>query len=96
MDQGGIYRVNGSTREVKELLEQFRLGHLPNLSQIEDINVVCSALKTFLMNLDEPIVTHDLQPSFVKVADMQEDQVNWNYTFNLTNQFIVICRLKRL
>ncbi|KAI6649210.1 Rac GTPase-activating protein 1-like isoform X2 [Oopsacas minuta] len=74
LDQGGIYRVNGSTREVNELLEQFRLGHLPRLDGIEDINVICSALKKFLLNLDEPLVTHDLQPSFVKVADMSEDQ----------------------
>ena len=67
--------MNGSTREVKELLEQFRMGELPRLDVIEDINVVCSALKIFLLNLDEPLVTHDLQPSFVKVADMPEDQV---------------------
>ena len=67
--------MNGSSREVKELVEQFRLGELPNLDRIEDINVVCSSLKTFLLNLDEPIVTHDLQPSFVKVAEMPEDQV---------------------
>ena len=67
--------MNGSTREVKELLEQFRLGQLPRLDGIEDINVVCSSLKTFLLNLDEPLVTHDLQPSFIKVADMPEEQV---------------------
>ena len=74
--------MNGSTREVKELLEQFRMGELPKLDRIEDINVICSALKTFLLNLDEPLVTHELQPSFIKVADMPEEQVKWNLYWN--------------
>ncbi len=53
-----------------ELLEKFIHGRTtPSLALIDDINIVCSALKCFLRMLDEPLVTYSLRPEFLAAAE---------------------------
>ena len=69
LSESGIYRVPGSEREVKELKEKFLRGKgTPNLTNVDDIYVVCGCLKDFLRNLKEPIITHDLWENFYNAA----------------------------
>ncbi|KAL4222076.1 Rac GTPase-activating protein 1 [Mactra antiquata] len=66
----GIYRVPGSERQVKELKEKFFKGKgMPNLSNIDDIHVICGCLKDFLRGLKEPLVTFRLWNDFVKASE---------------------------
>ncbi|XP_070566404.1 rac GTPase-activating protein 1-like [Ptychodera flava] len=73
MEQG-IYRVPGSERQVKELKEKLLKGKgNPNLHQVNDIHVVCGALKDFFRGLNEPLVTYRLHSHFVRAAEMYDE-----------------------
>ncbi len=57
-------------RRFVELLEKFIHGRgTPSLALVDDINVVCSAMKCFLRMLDEPLVTYSLRPDFLTAAE---------------------------
>ncbi|XP_045168034.2 rac GTPase-activating protein 1-like isoform X2 [Mercenaria mercenaria] len=73
LNEVGIYRVPGSDRQVKELKEKFFKGKgMPNLSNIDDIHVICGCLKDFLRGLKEPLVTFRLWRDFVKAAENRD------------------------
>uniref|UniRef100_A0A3Q4AP95 Rac GTPase-activating protein 1 n=1 Tax=Mola mola TaxID=94237 RepID=A0A3Q4AP95_MOLML len=70
----GLYRVSGHERLVKELKEKLIRGKtLPQLSKVEDINVVTGALKDFLRNLPEPLLTFHLNKAFMEAAAIRDD-----------------------
>lgn len=65
----GLYRVSGHERLVKELKEKLVRGKtLPQLSKVEDINVITGVLKYFLRNLPEPLLTFHLNKAFMEAA----------------------------
>ncbi|XP_064613824.1 rac GTPase-activating protein 1-like isoform X2 [Liolophura sinensis] len=68
MHEVGIYRVPGSTKQVRELKEKFLKGKVPNLSHVDDINVVCGCVKDFLLKLKEPLITYRMWQEFVDAA----------------------------
>lgn len=73
LTEKGIYRVPGSEREIKDLRDKFHRGKGgPNLSQVNDINVVCGCLKDFLRSLKEPLVSQRLWPDFVRAAELPD------------------------
>jgi Rac GTPase-activating protein 1 len=83
LTEPGIYRVPGSDAMVKELLQRFLKGKgTPNLSRIEDINVICSLLKHFLRQLKEPVTTYGLWSSFIKAAE--------NYRLGNLSQAVIL------
>ena len=54
---------------MKGLKEKFLRGRgTPNLSNINDINVVCGCIKDFLRGLKEPLITYSLWNDFVEAA----------------------------
>lgn len=54
---------------MKELKEKLIRGKaLPPLNKIEDIHVVTGALKDFLRNLPEPLLTFHLNKAFMEAA----------------------------
>ena len=44
----------------------------PSLALVDDINVVCSCLKSFLRLLSEPLVTYALRPEFIEAGKLFE------------------------
>lgn len=71
--QTGIYRVPGAEKRVLELLDKFFYSKAtPSLALIDDINVVCSCLKSFLRMLSEPLVTFAMRPGFLEAAQLAE------------------------
>ncbi|CAI9721566.1 rac GTPase-activating 1-like isoform X1 [Octopus vulgaris] len=77
LNEVGIYRVPGSEREVRELKDKFLRGKgTPNLSLIDDINVICGCLKDFLRSLKDTLVTYKLWPSFIKAVTEYGNEAN--------------------
>ncbi|XP_046462903.1 rac GTPase-activating protein 1-like [Daphnia pulex] len=69
----GIYRVNGSEKEIKDMKERLLRGKgQPTLSQI-DIHVVTGTLKLFFRSLKEPLITYTLWDSFVRIAELADE-----------------------
>lgn len=60
----GIYRVNGSEKDVKGLKERFLRGKSVPPLQGVDVHVLCGCVKDFLRNLREPLVPTSLWPDF--------------------------------
>ena len=59
-----LYRSDRAIKELKERLLTARGS--PSMDKIEDINVICGCLKQFLISLQEPLITHTLQPLFIE------------------------------
>lgn len=75
LSEVGIYRVPGSDVKVKELKDKLLRGKgHPNLGKVEDIHVICSALKDFLRSLKEPLLTYQLHGAFSLAADMSNEE----------------------
>ncbi|VDM13429.1 unnamed protein product [Wuchereria bancrofti] len=72
----GLYRNCGVTSKVQKLLQiglDKRRSMYDKLSFTDDeweIKTLSSALKTFLRNLPEPLMTFDLHPHFINAAKM--------------------------
>ncbi|XP_032871411.1 rac GTPase-activating protein 1 isoform X6 [Amblyraja radiata] len=74
LTETGLYRISGCDRTVKELKEKYLKGkNLPLLSKVDDIHAICGLLKDFLRNLKEPLVTFKLYTTFVKAAEIPDD-----------------------
>ncbi|XP_014664983.1 PREDICTED: rac GTPase-activating protein 1-like [Priapulus caudatus] len=66
----GIYRIPGSVKEVKELSDAFMKGKGPQyLAKMSEIHTVCSAIKAFLRDLREPLITYHLWKDFTSAAE---------------------------
>eukprot|EP00041_Stephanoeca_diplocostata_P031737 m.996213 g.996213 ORF g.996213 m.996213 type:complete len:502 (-) comp24019_c0_seq26:1916-3421(-) len=71
----GIYRVPGDKQGVKQLIDRYfsdirrkRLG----IYTIESIHNCSSALKQFLRELDEPLLTFDGYPDFIRAVKLPD------------------------
>ncbi|XP_078287547.1 rac GTPase-activating protein 1 isoform X5 [Rhinoraja longicauda] len=74
LSETGLYRISGCDRTVKELKEKYLKGkNLPLLSKVDDIHAICGLLKDFLRNLKEPLVTFKLYSTFVRAAEISDD-----------------------
>lgn len=71
----GLYRVNGSDSQIKQLKERLIKRHqVPDLRKINDVHVLCSFVKDFLNNLTEHLITYDSWYRFAKACDLQNEQ----------------------
>ena len=67
----GLYRVNGSDSQIKQLKEKLIKRHqLPDLRKINDVHVLCSFVKDFLNNLSEHLITYDSWFRFSKACGL--------------------------
>lgn len=72
MNEQGLYRINGSSNDVKNLKEKFLKGRgAPNLSEV-DIATICSTLKDFLRSLKEPLITCGLWDDFARATAISD------------------------
>jgi hypothetical protein len=73
LDEVGIYRLSGSTKEVQDLRWKYEQeGDIA--FQYEDVNSVCSLVKMFIRELPEPLLTTELSGEFNKVLEPFENQ----------------------
>lgn len=60
MDEEGLFRISGSVSKVKLIRNAFNAGqqlHLDSLDLTRDVHAVASALKSYLRELPEPLLT---------------------------------------
>lgn len=70
----GLYRVNGSDVQIKQLKEKLVKRHqMPDLRKVIDVHVLCSFVKDFLNNLTEHLITYDSWYRFAKACDVQNE-----------------------
>ncbi|KAI8074075.1 hypothetical protein BC940DRAFT_79506 [Gongronella butleri] len=70
LEEVGIYRVAGTGSMVQELKKEFNRGTKVQVGvdHYPDINVVADALKQFLRELPEPLLTFDLYDEFIQAS----------------------------
>ncbi|ORX62644.1 hypothetical protein DM01DRAFT_1314168 [Hesseltinella vesiculosa] len=70
LDEVGIYRVAGSGAMVQQLKKEFNTSSHVNLDidYYPDINVIADALKQFIRDLPEPLLTFDLYDDFIEAS----------------------------
>ncbi|XP_025970098.2 rac GTPase-activating protein 1 isoform X2 [Dromaius novaehollandiae] len=70
----GLYRISGCDKTVKELKEKFlRAKNIPLLSKVDDIHAICGLLKDFLRSLKEPLLTFQLNKTFMEAAEILDE-----------------------
>lgn len=70
----GLYRVNGSDTQVKQLKERlFKRHQAPNFNKIGDVHVLCSFVKDFLNNLAEHLITYEAWERFARLCEVSND-----------------------
>lgn len=70
VSEEGIFRLSGSTNVIRTLKDRFnneRDVDLIHSANYYDIHAIAGLLKTFLRELPTPILTRELQPSFVAI-----------------------------
>ncbi|KAJ1653522.1 hypothetical protein IWQ61_006371 [Dispira simplex] len=75
LEEVGIYRVPGSVAGINNLKRAFNAGdwEVPLTSdECSDINVVAGALKLFLRELPEPLLTFQLYDGFIHAATVDD------------------------
>ncbi|XP_061203148.1 rac GTPase-activating protein 1 [Neopsephotus bourkii] len=74
LNETGLYRVSGCDKTVKELKEKFlRSKSVPLLSKVDDIHAICGLLKDFLRSLKEPLLTFQLNKTFMEAAEISDE-----------------------
>lgn len=64
----GIFRLNGSTTEMKILKKDIDSGKPIDFTKVQDPNVVSGLLKLYLRELPEPLCTFALFDEFIQAA----------------------------
>ena len=72
----GLYRVNGSDQQIKQLRERLIKRHqLPDLRKINDVHVLCGFVKEFLNNLNEHLIKYDLWKTFANACSKSSQKI---------------------
>lgn len=65
IDTEGIFRRSGKISRINELKRKINEGSSVDMS-IEDTHVVAGLLKTFLRDLNEPLLTYELYDEIIQ------------------------------
>ena len=68
MCEEGIFRISGSVSKVKLIRNAFDAGHLDSLDLTRDVHAVASALKSYLRELPEPLLTYSNYQDWIDAA----------------------------
>lgn len=60
----GIFRVPGNKDQINDLVSEYYTGKQPNLALVSDEHALAGALKTFIRESPEPLLTYDLYDYF--------------------------------
>uniref|UniRef100_A0A914WNH1 Uncharacterized protein n=1 Tax=Plectus sambesii TaxID=2011161 RepID=A0A914WNH1_9BILA len=73
--QEGLYRKNGSSSEVRQLMEEFKQDptnvHIVRNND-ESVNTVAEVLRRFFRRLDDSLLTRQLVPRLLQICNMPE------------------------
>lgn len=73
LDEQGLFRLAGSTAKIRKLTAEFDAG-LVDLSEFEgDVHVVTGALKQYLRELPEPLMTSKLYSEWIQASTIQDN-----------------------
>ncbi|EEB87437.1 hypothetical protein MPER_15207 [Moniliophthora perniciosa FA553] len=77
MEYEGIYRKTGGSGQSRIITQLFERGNydafdLRDQEKFNDICSVTSVLKTYLRNLPDPLLTHDLHDHFVSAVEIKD------------------------
>jgi len=68
-DQQGIFRLSGSTSEIKEYTDILDAGQQVTFSRITDVHAVSGLLKLWLRRLPDPLIHSNLYAQFLATND---------------------------
>ncbi|XP_076305533.1 uncharacterized protein LOC143222648 isoform X2 [Tachypleus tridentatus] len=76
MDEEGIFRIGGSVSKVKKLKNSFDAGIVVDMSEYSrDPHTVAGALKSYLRELPEPLLTFDLYDEWMNAAKTADSEM---------------------
>lgn len=84
----GIFRINGSSSQIRMLVDRFDREHDVDLLSVEgcDINTVCGLLKKWLIVLPDSILTDELDQDFKIAMEIKDEDVKIARTRALLDQ----------
>jgi len=68
----GIFRKSGNAAQIKELMQRINNGESIVFND-GDVHIAAVILKTFLKELDEPVLTYKLYDYIIGIADLPKD-----------------------
>lgn len=68
LDEEGLFRISGSSSEVKRLKSGFEAGINDLTDRVRDPHAVAGTLKSYLRELPEPLLTHGLYENWIEAA----------------------------
>lgn len=68
LEEEGLFRIPGSTSEVKRLKSGFEAGIHDLTDRVRDPHAVAGTLKSYLRELPDPLLTHALYEDWVQAA----------------------------
>ncbi|XP_013383350.1 rho GTPase-activating protein 44 isoform X1 [Lingula anatina] len=72
MEEEGLFRVAGGAAKVKKLKAAFDAGIVDMSDYVRDIHCIAGALKLYLRELPEPLLTYDLYDEWMAAAQIQD------------------------
>ncbi|KAL7069670.1 hypothetical protein ACQ4LE_011125 [Meloidogyne hapla] len=76
--QQGIYRKNGSTAELKKIIQSFREDphavHLKSPTSDETVFAVASVLRTFFRQLNKPLIPQNLHAKLYEISNLESSK----------------------
>lgn len=74
MEEEGLFRIAGMASKVKKLKTSFDAGCVDMDEYAQDIHSVAGALKQYLRELPEPLLSYHLYSDFMKVLSLPQNQ----------------------
>ncbi|RWS11466.1 rho GTPase-activating protein 44-like protein [Dinothrombium tinctorium] len=87
LNEEGLFRIPGSTSKVKKLRSSFDAGVIDVDEYARDPHTVAGCLKSYLRELPEPLLTHQLYDEWIEAAKISDSnsrlQALWQVTQKL-------------
>lgn len=74
LDEEGLFRIAGMASKVKKLRNAFDANVIDMEEYAQDLHTVAGALKQYLRELPEPLLTTQLYPDIIQAAKLPQDQ----------------------
>ncbi|CAC5370674.1 Rho GTPase-activating protein 1,Rho GTPase-activating protein 8 [Mytilus coruscus] len=74
LDVEGIFRRSANASVLKDVQKRFNQGETVDFDEINDVHIPAVTMKTFLRDLQEPILTFDLYQPVVRLHTLEEDR----------------------
>lgn len=97
LEEQGLYRIVGVNSKVNKLLSMVLDRRKADKLNLDDVyewesKTLTSALKNFLRNLPEPLMTYKLHDSFIEAASESESFIKTNKQTKQPNRMRELCK----